>query len=154
MAIKTQGTQLYKVATATTSIVITKLTNPTPPSGSADEIEITDLDSTAKEYLQGLIDYGEATFDINYDPADTSHQALEADLAAGTTSEWLIGFSDGTTAAPTVTASSFATPATSRSWVLFSGFVKGFQKQSGTNTKMTATLTVRVTGSPTYFYKA
>lgn len=153
MAIKTQKTELFKVNTATTSIKITKITSPTPPSGTADEIDTTDLDSTAKQFTQGLIDYGEATFEINFDPSDASHQALEVDLASGVEREWLLGFSDATTAAPAVIASVFGAPPTTRSWVKFSGFVKGLPKKGGTNTIFTGTLTVRVTGSPTWTYK-
>lgn len=151
---KTQGTQLFKVASATTSVEITNIQGGSPPSPQSDDIEITDLSSTAKEYIQGLRDYGEASFEMNWDPANAVHQALQADYDAGTSREWLIGFSDGTTAAPTVSSSAFGTPATTRSWCKFVGYIKGIPKQLGTNSTVKQTLTVRVSGSPTYYYKA
>lgn len=151
--LKTQGTQLWKVATATTSVEIGNITSFNPPSPASDEIDSTNLASTAKEFVQGLIDYGEGSFEVNFDPSSAAHQAILTDLAAGTTREWLIGFSDATTAAPTVSASAFGLPATTRSWVKFSGFIKGFTMQGGTNDLVKATLTVRNSGSPTYTWK-
>lgn len=151
--LKTQGTQLWKVDTATTSVEIGNITSFNPPSPASDEIDSTNLASTAKEFVQGLIDYGEGSFEVNFDPSSAAHQAILTDLAAGTTREWLIGFSDATTAAPTVSGSAFGSPATTRSWVKFSGFIKGFTMQGGTNDLVKATLTVRNSGSPTYTWK-
>lgn len=152
-ATKTQGTQFHKVASATTSVEITDIIDVTPPSPDSDEIEITNLSSTAKEFLQGLRDYGEGSFELNWSPTNASHIALQADFDSGTLREWLIGFSDGTTAAPTVAASAFAVPATTRSWVKFTGFVKGLKVKGGTNDVFKATLTVRASGTPTYYAK-
>ena len=152
--LKTQGTQLWMVTAATTSVEIGNITNFNPPSPAADEIEATNLSSTAKEFVQGLIDYGEGSFEINLDPTSTAHQGILTALAAGTTREFLIGLSDATTAVPTVATSSFGTPPTTRSWVKFNGFIKGFTMQGGTNDLVKATLTVRNTGSPTYTWKA
>lgn len=151
--LKTQGTQLWKVSGATTSVEIGNITSFNPPSPASDEIDSTNLASTAKEFVQGLIDYGEGSFEVNFDPSSAAHQAILTDLAAGTTREWLIGFSDATTAAPTVSGSAFGLPATTRSWVKFSGFIKGFTMQGGTNDLVKATLTVRNSGSPTYTWK-
>lgn len=151
--LKTQGTQLWMVTAATTSVEIGNIISFNPPSPAADEIESTNLSSTAKEFVQGLIDYGEGSFEVNFDPSSAAHQAVLTGLAAGTTREFLIGFSDATTAVPTVSASSFGSPATTRSWVKFSGFIKGFVMQGGTNDLVKATLTVRNSGSPTYTWK-
>lgn len=150
----TQGTQLFKVQTATTSIEVTNITSFNPPSPNSDEIDKTSLTSTAKEFLQGLRDYGEASFEMNWDPiASANHQQLQADFDAGTTREWIIGFSDGTSPAPTVTASAFGTPATTRTWVKFTGFIKAIPMQGATNDLVKSTLTVRASGTPTYYYK-
>lgn len=151
--LKTQGTQLWKVSGTTTSVEIGNIISFNPPSPATDEIESTNLASSAKEFVQGLIDYGEGSFEVNFDPSSAAHQAILADLAAGTTREFLIGFSDATTAAPTVASSAFGSPATTRSWVKFTGFIKGFVMQGGTNALVTATLTIRNSGSPTYTWK-
>ena len=156
--LKTQGTQLFKVNSTTTSVEIGNIISFNPPSPSSDEIDITSLTSTAKEYLQGLRDYGEGTFELNWDPATTGgtapyHVALQTDFDAGTVREWIIGFSDGTAAAPTVTASAFGTPATTRTWIKFTGFIKSMQQQGQTNNVVKATLVVRCSGTPTLYQK-
>ncbi len=147
------------MATATTSIEIGNIKNLKPPSPQADEIEITNLASTAKEFLQGLTDFGTVECDINFYPNAVSgdtygHQALITDQAAGTVREWLIGFSDGTTSPPTVSSSAFGAPTTTtRSWVKFSGFVKSIPLSGSTNDVVSGQLVIRVTGSPTWYYK-
>ena len=154
-ALKTQGTELWTVATATTSAKIGRLTSVNPPSPNSDELETTDLDSTAKEFVQGLRDYGEAQIGIFFDPAASSnHQQLITDFQSGVTREWLIGLSDGVTAVPAVVASSFGSPATTRSWIKFTGFIKSTPIQMATNGLATATLTVRCSGTPVFTWKA
>lgn len=46
--------------------------------GQADEIDTTDLDSTAKENILGLQDWGTFTFDVNKDFTDPGQLALDA----------------------------------------------------------------------------
>ena len=41
-----------------------------------EEIDVTSHDSTAKEYLMGLKDYGDCTFPINWIPGNAIHKAL------------------------------------------------------------------------------
>lgn len=48
----------------------------TSPSGEREEIDVTSHDSTAKEYLMGLKDYGDCTFPINWIPGNAIHKAL------------------------------------------------------------------------------
>lgn len=50
----------------------------TPPSGSADEVEVTHLTSPnrTKEYIQGLIDLGEVPLKINWIPGNTTDEFL------------------------------------------------------------------------------
>lgn len=151
---KTQGTSLFMVTGATTSAEVGNITSFNPPSPTADEIEITNLASAAKEFVQGLIDYGEGSFELNFDTTSTAHQGLLSTLQAGTTGQWLIGFSDGTDAAPTVTASAFGTLPTTRSWIKFTAFIKALPMQGGTNDVVKATLTVRNSGLPTYSWKS
>jgi len=151
--LKTQGTQLWVVNGATTSLEVGNILSFNPPSPASDEIDVTNLSSTAKEFLQGLRDYGEGSFEINFS-ASAAHQALVTDFNAGTTREWLIGFGDATTAAPTVSGSAFGAPATTRTWVKFTGFIKSISLQGGTNSVVKGTLVVRNSGTPTFTYKA
>lgn len=157
--LKTQGTQLYKVATATTAVEIGNITSFNPPSPSSDELDITSLTSTAKEYLQGLRDYGEGTFELNWDPSTTGgtapyHYALQVDFDAGTVREWMIGFSDGTATPTAPVSSSFPTPPTTRTYLKFTGFIKSMQQQGQTNNVVKQTLVIRCSGTPTLYQKA
>lgn len=49
------------------------------PDGAASEIDVTDLNSSAKEFKMGLADEGNVTFTINYLPSDAVHAALLSD---------------------------------------------------------------------------
>ena len=73
--------------------------------GTAREIDVTDLASTAKEFLQGLPDNGVISMPIIWDPQDAQHQGLETDRANQTLRNWEIDFSDS----PVTTASFAAT---------------------------------------------
>lgn len=52
------------------------------PNTESDLLEVTDHDSPQgrKEYIGGLIDSGEITFEVTYNPASTSHQVLFQDV--------------------------------------------------------------------------
>ncbi|MEL7203194.1 MAG: phage tail tube protein [Pseudomonadota bacterium] len=47
----------------------------------AEQLDVTDYDSPGgqREYVNGLLDANDGSFVINFDPADTVHQALQAD---------------------------------------------------------------------------
>ena len=56
----------------------------TGPGATAADIEVTDLSSTAKEFLLDLPDYGTVTCSGFYEPNNTQHEQLRADNAAST----------------------------------------------------------------------
>lgn len=52
------------------------------------EVEVSDLDATAKQYISDLPDGGNATFEVYYDPGEATHAevtGLEALLNSGET---------------------------------------------------------------------
>jgi len=102
------------------------------PGGSAADIDVTDLSSTGKEFKVGLMDEGEVSFDIHYIPGEATHASLRSARAARTLKSFQIVFTD--------------TPATT--WT-FSAYVKGFQTSAAVDQVVTATVTLRVTGSIT-----
>ncbi|MFJ9531253.1 ubiquitin-activating E1 FCCH domain-containing protein [Herbaspirillum sp. NPDC101396] len=51
--------------------------------GAADELDATDMDSTAKEFLLGLQDFGKFALDINIKREDAGQQAMEAARTTG-----------------------------------------------------------------------
>src|SRR5687768_16228446 len=66
-----------------------------PPQTVADDVEVTHLTSPnrTKEYIQGMLDAGEASAHINWLPGDPTHDEVTGLLAnqiAGTVKNWRI----------------------------------------------------------------
>lgn len=100
------------------------------PGGSASVIDVTNLQSVAKEKLMGLPDEGQFTIDINFDPDATSHQALQTARAARTRTEFRITFTD-------------STPRTA----VFYGYVLGFEISGAVDQQVKASLTIEIDGA-------
>lgn len=66
------------------------------PSTEASELETTDLNSLAKEFLPGLQDFGDLSLEVNFDPNNATHQQAMTDIAAGTVTGWRIQFQNPT----------------------------------------------------------
>lgn len=69
---------------------LVQITSIDGPGGSTDSVEITDYDSTSREFRAGLHDAGEFSFEFNLDPANTEHQFLMGLPEAGTTHDWQV----------------------------------------------------------------
>lgn len=65
--------------------------------GQAAELDATDLDSTAKEFLIGLQDWGNLQFDINRDYADAGQQALDASKRSASKQQYKLTLPNGRT---------------------------------------------------------
>lgn len=65
--------------------------------GQASELDVTDLDSTAKEFMLGLQDWGSFTFDVNKDFNDAGQQAVDAAKRAGTKRSYKLTLPNGKT---------------------------------------------------------
>ena len=129
-AIESQGVTLkYTVGSPTGMAGIANVTAIRGPSGSASVIDVTNLLSTFKEKLMGLPDEGQISLDLNFDPDDTSHQALRGARASRTRTEFLLTLTD-------------STPATGTFW----GYVLSFTLDIGVDKQVTASLTIEVDG--------
>lgn len=73
---------------------IAQCTNIKPPGLANEPVETTHLTSTWKTRIATIPDGGETTFTVEYDPADTGHQDIADNLAAGTEATWLITLAD------------------------------------------------------------
>lgn len=102
----------------------------TPPNDTVDEIDATHMQSPnrTREFIPGLIDPGEASFEMNFVPGSTSDLKISALKVAGTRVKCRITFPNSVT------------------WV-FTGWVSGYEPAVPTDDKMTATVTWRVSGS-------
>lgn len=61
-----------------------------PSGASATKIDVTDLDSTAKEYRTGLVDHGTFSSDINVLESDPGQTAVLAAFTASTTNNYKV----------------------------------------------------------------
>lgn len=86
---QTLGTVLKQATT-----VIGHLTSIGVPSPNKTEIDVTDFDSVASEFLPGLADYGELALSGFFDYTDAGQTILRADAndLAATTKAWSIEF--------------------------------------------------------------
>lgn len=69
----------YKVDSGSL-VLIGNVTNISGPNATADAVDVTSLGDTDKKFIQGLRDGGDMTISLNYDPALSAHQALQAYL--------------------------------------------------------------------------
>jgi len=96
--------------------------------GQATDIDVTTLASTAKEYRQGLQDFGDCTLELKRDPADLGQAAMETAKAAQATREVVITLPDGDIAT-------------------FNAYVKSLSTSGGVDDVANGTATLKVTGA-------
>lgn len=92
-------------------------------------IDVTDLDDAAREFAASIVDNGEVTIEIVYDPANAQVVALRADHAAGTQRAAQITFVSATRA--------------------FTAFVTGFRESGAEGGALMATVTLKISGAVT-----
>jgi predicted secreted protein len=128
-----------KVDIASTYTAIAQIRDLSGPSMSANAIESTHRDGGGvKEFIAGLRDGGEVSFDIVYDPALTTHSASAAGgvvtlLSAGTKNGFQLVFADvGETTAE------------------FDAIVTSFEPTMPMDDLQTADVTLKVSGAITW----
>ncbi|MGW6243865.1 phage tail tube protein [Streptomyces roseolus] len=129
------GTLLKRGDGATPTEVFTAIANATNISGpnlSRNTIDVTAHDSPNRhmEFVGGLINPGEVSIDINYDP--DIHDTLVEDLEDEDPRNYQMVFPAPITA----------------TWA-FAAVMTGFQQTAPFDNKLTATLTFQVSGKPT-----
>lgn len=152
--LRTQGTQVWVLDDTATVISVLEIPNVSDVGEfgpQADDIDVTNLMSTAKEYLVGLPDNGEATLQINFNPQDPVHQFLNDLAGTQTRLQFMVGLSDGT-AAPTNVGGTLTTP-TARTTAKFEASVKSFRGSIKANDADRATCSLRISGAITWHYK-
>lgn len=101
-----------------------------PPNDQSDDIDVTHFKSPnrTREFVPGLIDPGEASFEINWIPNDTTGALILTLKNSGEKRQHRITWPNGVT------------------WT-FSGYVKGFEPSSPINDRMTAVVTIKVSST-------
>ncbi len=104
------------------------------PTMTRDQIDVTAQDSAnqTRVFINGLLDPGELTFSINYDPDTATH---------GNTTGLLNVFDTGAKRAYRIT---FTDPGPTL-WT-FDAIVNGFEVQAPVDAQLTADITLRISG--------
>jgi hypothetical protein len=131
------GTLLKRGNGATPELfeTIAEVTSITPPQMESDDIEVTHMESPGgyKEYIPGLREAGEVSFEVNFLPAHPTHNGttgLAADHRNRTIRNWRIELAGGGAV-----------------WT-FPGYVKTFNVSIPVDDKVPAAVTLKVTGEP------
>jgi hypothetical protein len=132
-AIETQGFKLYigNDDSPNGYVEVKEITNFSGFDGQAAEIDVTHLQSTAKEFLMGLQDFGSFNIDVNYLPLDSGQVNMRAAKVSRARKGFLAQFSDGSTAE-------------------FSGYVLSNPVSGGVDSKVDGSFAIRITGSVTF----
>ena len=136
LAITAQGTKLYRGATVASSpSTPTGFTDNVPelkdfqgPSQQNGEIDVTSLDSEAREFLPALKDNGSFTANFNFVPNNLQHQGLINDGDNQTVRWWRLTFPDTTLAE-------------------FPGFVQNVSTSGAPDGAISGSVSVRISGS-------
>ena len=134
MAIKAQGSTLEIDATTpgTADVAVGGIKSFSGFDGEASEIDTTDLDSTAKEFLLGLVDNGSINIEFFPDFSDSGQDDLRANAIAGTSATFQLTLPDGSTAD-------------------FSGYVKNAHSLSGSvDSAVEGSCSIKISGAVTW----
>lgn len=158
MSVKTQGSQLYFITQETSGAVINKVacsTNLSGLSSPREQIEVTCLESSQREYVSGLGTPGQVTVTVNFDPAEPSHLKLyELWRDGGANIDFAIGYGGPKDSDPTLdTAGDFVFP-TNRHFIEFDGYVVDVPHEGALNSVWTSGIPIQISGPYTLFPKA
>lgn len=160
MAKRTQGTELWFIDPESgLPVKVGCITSLNLGGSPADQIDVSCLDSTVREFMAGMKSPGQSSFGINFDMDDASHLRLNELYETGDVLHWAVGWGDhipGPPAAgapPTSDTSGFVTP-TSRSWILFDGYVADLPLDAQLNAVWTSTISLQVSGARTLVPRA
>lgn len=114
-------------------VEIAEVINVTPGAATADRIDATHMQSPGRrrEYIAGLIDTGEASFEINWVPGNGTDELLRRLMSSGAVEQHEIEFPNGVT-------------------VTYDAALTGYEKDIPVDDRMTATITVAVSGEETW----
>lgn len=139
MAKSTKGTQLSLGASTTAYTAVYEVIDLAPGDLTRERIDVTSLGSTndQRSYIGGFIELGEATFTVNYDPANATHSGSTLGLAglmvSGSTVYWKI-VPGGSTGDP----------------ITFQGYIASFTPNFSVGEQATADVSVQLTTLPAY----
>ena len=116
-----------------TMFEVGEVTEFTPGEATSDRVEVTHMKSPGRrrEYISGMIDSGEASFMINWVPGGETDAFLRSLFASGENRTHTVTFRNGAA-------------------VSFDAALIGYSKAVPIDDRMTATITVAVSGEETW----
>lgn len=113
---------------------VAQVTGFTPPNPTRDIIDVTNSSSlnSAREFIAGLIDYGEAGFELVWDIGSATDTLLRGMSIEAKPRTWKATFTQ-VAGTPSIT---------------FKAYLTGYERAVPLDDKMTATITLKVTGAP------
>ena len=148
--IKSQRTKLYFVDPTDDALVVVGC--PTSISGldsTNEQVEVTCLGDTDRQYESGLSTPSTVTFTIQFDATDESHLRLKELHESGAKVSWAIGFGingGDLTVDPEVDSDGSLSNPGGRSFLFFRGFVSSFSFDFALNAMVTSSLTIQMSG--------
>jgi hypothetical protein len=134
--IKSQGCTIAKGNAASPEVftTIAEVNTISGPTSDNPEIDVTSLGDTAKAFISGLVDNGEVSLNLGFDPTAATQQALFTDQAAGSTNEanYRLTFTDSP-----------------QSTFTFSAWVRNVSVNASVDSAVTLDATLRVTSALT-----
>lgn len=141
-AVHTAGTKLQRGDGATPTeafTTIAEVVSISGPTESARQVEVTNFDSAAKEYIAGLRDSGELSFECNFIPESTMQQGLRTDLINRVKRNFKLILNDNTVEGDKTTFT-------------FAAVVTSFAMNGATDDAWKASVTLKISGAPTILY--
>lgn len=136
LAVATQGTILYvgDAGSPESFQQIPDVTN-IPSFGAAERprIDVSNMDSTVREFRYGLADTGAVEFEINFVPDNAVHHAMELAAENNTQKSFKVQLSDGTTYEG-------------------EGYFEAFSKSAEVDNVYKASITFKWSGAPVKIY--
>ena len=137
------GAQLYygSITNISSGTAIGNVISITGPNQTRDSIEISGMDSTNKwrEFVPGMIDAGEITVEWNFHGSASGNADGLDDQLTASAYVWTVNFNDGTD-----------TVLTNQSQWRASGIITALGHAIPFDDKITQSLTLKLTGAPTY----
>lgn len=120
-------------ATPTTWTVVNNVNSYTGFDGAASELDKSNLSSTAKEFMLGLVDPGQFSIEIHTDLNDAGQAALRAKQQSGAISNFKLVLPG----------------AVSNLTYTFTGYVKKFTQTGGVDQVVKSSVDIRISGTVT-----
>jgi hypothetical protein len=114
---------------------LSEINNITPPQSESEDVDVTHMQSPNKvrEFVGGLVDPGDAGFELNWVPGSDTDKILLALKRDQTIVSWKFQWPNGT-------------------YWEFLGYVKTYNPSAETGDKMTAEVAIKVSGDSTPSY--